>query len=123
MLFISLTTFLLAIAILQYIKVVRDDVGKLLGGLAVVVCVVFSLVYAPWGLKLLLLLVLLVVPTCLKGNQDNTFPCPRICLARGRCLAQQSNCFGWLRRNRIHTNHFHPIQPIHTPQPEIQRRP
>ncbi|MGF1499614.1 MAG: hypothetical protein ACFB8W_22735 [Elainellaceae cyanobacterium] len=126
MLLISLTAFFLAIATIQYIKVVNDDVGKLLGGLTALVCLVISLACAPWGLKLLLLLALLVVPTCSKGKPNGTLPCPRICIARGRCLTKSSHCFGWLRRNRVHTHHFQSIHPVHspqTPQPETQRRP
>jgi hypothetical protein len=107
MLIASLLFFGLAIAGAYLTRNIANDVAKVLSGLAALICLITGLFFASWLLKLIMLLLLLVLPTCFRGARaDHRLPCPRGCIARGRCVApksKSSHCLGWVRPGKART--------------------
>ncbi len=83
MLFLSLLALGLAIANFYLSRKVVDDIDQVLVVLVALICLLLSLCFAPWQLKLLILLALLVFP----GRRRSCTPaCAQLCVAQKRCL-------------------------------------
>ncbi|MEB3213853.1 MAG: hypothetical protein VKL39_21070 [Leptolyngbyaceae bacterium] len=93
-----------AIASFRIAQRIHDEIVKIVGGLMALGCFMVSLILAPWILKLMMVIVLVAVPTCLYRNVNHSVICPTLCSARGRCHTPASKCFGWMRS---HLHHYH----------------
>lgn len=87
MVLLSCAVLCLAIAALQTNRRAVDEVTRLLLNVTVFLCALFCILVAPWFIQLLMLLSLLVLPTCLLKRQAIHLPCPHLCIGRWRCPA------------------------------------
>lgn len=67
---------------------IRSDIGKTVLVLIILYCLIAFLISASWMFKLLIVIVLLVFPTCFR--ERNSQPsCPRFCILRSKCLTHR----------------------------------
>ncbi|MEM7772153.1 MAG: hypothetical protein AAGA75_01395 [Cyanobacteria bacterium P01_E01_bin.6] len=93
-----------AIASFRITQRIHDEIVKIVGGLIGLGCLVASLMLAPWILKLVIVILLVTLPTCIYRKVNHAVVCPKLCVARGRCHTPASKCFGWMRQ---HLHHYH----------------
>ena len=86
-----------AIASCRIARRIKDESLKIIILVFELMCATASLILAPWFLKLIAVLLLLTIPTCMTGRENPPIVCPKCCIARGRCRTFQAHCLGWTR--------------------------
>lgn len=86
-----------AIALFRVTRLIDDEIYKIIGGLSGLICVLISVSLAPWLLKIAIVALLLMLPTCFQAPAKPPIHCPRLCVARGRCQTPKPRCLGWVR--------------------------
>ncbi|MBE7382442.1 MAG: hypothetical protein F6J95_013655 [Leptolyngbya sp. SIO1E4] len=95
----ALILFGLAIAAWRFTQNHPDDVGRFLGSLSALVCLIAGLATAPLLLRSIILLGLLVYPDCSSQLELRQQPnCPRLCVFRGQCRPSLQQRFSPNRR-------------------------
>ncbi|NJL02566.1 MAG: hypothetical protein HC910_19150 [Spirulinaceae cyanobacterium SM2_1_0] len=111
MILLSFVALCLAIATLQFNRRAADDVTHLLLNVTAFLSALFCILVAPWYVQLLMLLSLLVLPTCTRDRRPFTSPAPPFASTVGiaKMLAQPISLpLLTSRRTLNHDTHTHP---------------
>ncbi|WNZ26937.1 hypothetical protein HJG54_28840 [Leptolyngbya sp. NK1-12] len=79
---------LLALAIgicAVYVNQPADEITRLLIKLVGLVSLFLGLLYAPWSIKLLIVIAILATPICAQKRCLPQIHCPTLCIARRNC--------------------------------------
>ncbi|MEO1207906.1 MAG: hypothetical protein AAFX78_00035 [Cyanobacteria bacterium J06638_20] len=89
----ALILFGLAIALWRHSHRQSDEVGKLLELITALMSLMIGLAIAPFWLKMLSLISLLVYPVCTSAERVLKPDCPRFCLLRSQCRKSRQTHF------------------------------
>ncbi|WP_416669592.1 hypothetical protein [Egbenema bharatensis] len=85
---LSLIMALLASLTLYLMRRVTDEIEKTILQFISIVCLLVSLLNAPWMILLLVAIGLLVVPTCNHPSHQPQCACSRFCFMSSQCRSQ-----------------------------------
>jgi len=83
---VSFIALMLALLAQTISRAHTDDLERSTFTLISRTCLVISLVVAPWVFKFLIVVTVLVLPSCFRNSSSGLSHCSRRCVARSTCL-------------------------------------